>query len=160
MDTWFNFLLAEVGASATLTGLIFVGVSINLSKILAEPQLPNRAFEALFLLLDVLLVCSLLLVPGQSLALAGIELLVLQLLVWYVVVRLDISSWRKTEPQYRGNYQQMILVNQVDMLLYVLAAGFLLFNGIAGLYWLVPAVLLSFVKALIDAWVLLVEINR
>jgi hypothetical protein len=34
---WENFFVAEVGASATLTGLIFVSVSINLTKIMTYP---------------------------------------------------------------------------------------------------------------------------
>ena len=46
MIGWENFLLAQVGASAALAGLIFVGGSINLTKILSLPALPARAFEA------------------------------------------------------------------------------------------------------------------
>ena len=33
-------------------------------------------------------------------------------------------------------------------------------RGAGGLYWLVPAIVISFIKAILDAWVLLVEINR
>jgi hypothetical protein len=62
--------------SAALAGLIFVGVSINLTRILALPRLPNRAFQALMLLLTVLVVSSLLLVSGQSLPLVSSEVLV------------------------------------------------------------------------------------
>ena len=51
MDQWVNFFFAEVGASAALTGLVFVGVSINLKRILSLPKLPNRALEAPVLLL-------------------------------------------------------------------------------------------------------------
>ncbi|HEX3901634.1 MAG TPA: hypothetical protein VH853_02220 [Polyangia bacterium] len=40
---WESFFVAEVGAAAALTGLLFVAVSINLSKVLAFPQLPGRA---------------------------------------------------------------------------------------------------------------------
>lgn len=36
----------------------------------------------------------------------------------------------------------------------------LVFVGLSGLYWLVPAILISMIKAAVDAWVLLVEINR
>ncbi len=36
----------------------------------------------------------------------------------------------------------------------------LLISGVGGLYWLVPAAIFSFIKAILDAWVLLVEINR
>jgi hypothetical protein len=44
---WANFFVAEVGASAALTGLIVVAISVNLSKILAYEQLPRRAAEPL-----------------------------------------------------------------------------------------------------------------
>ena len=51
---WSNFYVAVAGASAALTGLIFVGVSISLAKILSIPSLPNRALVSLILLLNVL----------------------------------------------------------------------------------------------------------
>lgn len=54
MTGWENFFIAEVGASAALAGLIFVGVSINLNRILSLPRLPDRALEAVSLLLTVL----------------------------------------------------------------------------------------------------------
>jgi hypothetical protein len=73
---WESFFVAEAGASAALAGLIFVGVSINLTRILALPRLPNRAFQALMLLLTVLVVSSLLLVSEQSLPLVSSEVLV------------------------------------------------------------------------------------
>ncbi|HEX4025820.1 MAG TPA: hypothetical protein VHX52_14125 [Steroidobacteraceae bacterium] len=61
---WDDFLVAEVGASAALAGLLFVAVSINLSSILKYPHLPTRAIEALTTLLCVLVICSWALVPG------------------------------------------------------------------------------------------------
>jgi len=42
----------------------------------------------------------------------------------------------------------------------VIAGIILLLHGLEGLYLTVPAVLFSFVLALSEAWVLLVEINR
>ena len=33
MSAWESFFVAEVGASAVLVGLVFVGLSINLDKI-------------------------------------------------------------------------------------------------------------------------------
>jgi hypothetical protein len=42
---WDNFFVAEVGAAAALSGLLFVAVSINLTRILAIPHLPARAAE-------------------------------------------------------------------------------------------------------------------
>lgn len=40
---WKNFFIAEVGATAVLAGLAIVAISINLSRILAFPELPGRA---------------------------------------------------------------------------------------------------------------------
>ncbi len=65
MSEWESFFVAEAGASAALAGLVFVGVSINLDKVLRAPGLPGRAGEALVVLLAVLITSSLLLVPGQ-----------------------------------------------------------------------------------------------
>ena len=72
---WENFFVAEVGAAAALAGLLFVAVSINLSKVLAHPQLPGRAGESLFILMGVLATATLGLVPGQTSAALGGEIL-------------------------------------------------------------------------------------
>lgn len=160
MNGWANFFFAEVGASAALAGLIFVGVSINLSRILAFPRLPNRAFEALLLLLTVLVVSSLLLVPEQALSLVGSEVLVIGLVVWITMILLDMNIWHNTAAKYRFQFSLLIAMNQLAILPYLIAGVSILVRDLNGLYWLVPAIIFSFIKALMDAWVLLVEINR
>ncbi len=160
MNGWENFLIAEVGASAALLGLIFVGVSINLTRILSISGLPNRALLALTLLLTILIMSSLLLVPGQSLTLVGIELLLIGLFVWITATVFDVIILQKKEDQYRVPYLSNIAFNQLALLPYIVAGIIVLTRGTGGLYWLVPAIMISFIKALLDAWVLLVEINR
>ena len=160
MIGWENFLIAEVGASAALLGLIFVGVSINLTRIISLPGLPNRAFLALIILLTILIMCSLLLIPGQSQTLVGIELLVVGLIVWITATRLDVMILLKKEPQYRSSYMFNMALTQSALLPYIIAGIIVLTRGAGGLYWLVPAIIISFIKAILDAWVLLVEINR
>jgi hypothetical protein len=51
---WTAFFRAQLGAAATLGGLVFVGLSLNLTKILSFPALPNRALLALGALLVIL----------------------------------------------------------------------------------------------------------
>ena len=160
MIGWENFFIAEVGASAALLGLIFVGVSINLTRIISLPGLPNRAFLALIILLTILIMCSLLLIPGQSQTLIGIELLVVGLIVWITATRLDVIILLKKEPQYRSSYMLNMALTQSALLPYIIAGIIVLTRGAGGLYWLVPAIIISFIKAILDAWVLLVEINR
>jgi modulator of FtsH protease len=159
MDGWGNFFFAEIGAAAALTGLIFVGVSINLSKILAIPRLPNRAFQALFLLVAVLIVSSLLLVPGQSLTVQGVEMLAIGVIACVTMALLDRDARRKAEPEFRRVVMAQAVLNQIAVLPYAIAGILLLIQGDGGLYWLVPAIIFSFLKAILDAWVLLVEIN-
>ncbi|HXZ03198.1 MAG TPA: hypothetical protein VEH81_00115 [Ktedonobacteraceae bacterium] len=160
MNGWENFFIAQVGASAALLGLIFVGVSINLTRILSLPGLPNRALLALIILLTILIVSSLLLVPGQTLTLVGIEILVIGLFVWITVTSIDVNILRTRKRQYRMPYIVNIVLTQLALLPYIVAGISVLTHGAGGLYWLVPAILISFAKAILDAWVLLVEINR
>jgi hypothetical protein len=55
MEEWHDLFVASAGAAAVLMGLLFVGLSINLSKILAFPVLANRALIASMLLLSILI---------------------------------------------------------------------------------------------------------
>jgi hypothetical protein len=81
MDEWHDFFLAQAGAAGVLTGLVFVGVSINLQKIVSDPGpcWPGRAAEALILLVGVLTASILLLVPGQGQVMVGAEVLTIGL---------------------------------------------------------------------------------
>ncbi len=45
--SWTGFLSVAAGAAATLTGLIIVTVSINLSRVLEFPGLADRAGESI-----------------------------------------------------------------------------------------------------------------
>lgn len=160
MDAWANFFLAQVGASAALAGLIFVSVSISLAKILALAQLPGRALQALVVLLQILVIASLMLVPGQPLRLIGAEVLAIGLAVWTMVVIFDLRTLRSAGSNYRRRAVCRTVLSQSAALLYVVAGGLIVAIGIQGVYWLVPAIIFSFAIALVDAWVLLVEINR
>jgi modulator of FtsH protease len=160
MQAWESFFVAEAGAAAVLTGLIFVGLSINLKKILSIPRLPYRALDALMLLMAALLVSSLMLIPDQSARTVGGELIAMGALAWVSVSLADRNILRSTQKKYRGVVWFQIVIDQICVLLYV-AGGVSVLNGNPdAIYYVVQAILLSFVKAMMDAWVLLVEINR
>jgi modulator of FtsH protease len=155
MADWANFFVAEAGAAAALAGLLFVSVSINLTRILQLPTLPPRAAEALMLLLAVLILSLLALVPGQSPAVLGAEVSVLGVLLWIV---LTLALARGGRP--RQQVLMRLLINQLPPVMFVVA-GVMLYSGHpAGLYWLVPATLLAIAAGVLGAWVLLIEILR
>ena len=157
---WESLFVAEAGASAALAGLLFVAVSINLSRVLELPGLPGRAGEAVALLVGVLVVSTLMLVPGQGRVVLGAELLVVGLVAWSIQVGIGVRAVRGGVGPSRSMLAGRILAAQVAVLPLVVGGASLLLRAGGGLYWLVPGVVLSFVAAVVDAWVLLVEILR
>jgi hypothetical protein len=160
MSGWENFFGGELGASAALAGLVLVGVSVNLTKIMHLPHLPNRALEALVPLVAVLFISSLLLIPGQALLAIGIEVLLIGLIDWMTVGFLQLKILRQLPARDRRTFVRSIVVFQMAALCFVIAGIVLLIFGSSGLYWVAAASLLSFLAAFIEAWVLLIEINR
>ena len=156
---WENFFVAQVGASAALTGLLFVAVSLNLKQILESPQLPGRAAEALVILLGVLAASTIGLVPGQSRTALGGELLATGVLVWIIPLVLQIPVMGQYWHRPMWIWPRLLATQLATVPLVVAAASLLAGRG-GGLYWLVPAVILSIAAAVFDAWILLVEILR
>jgi len=158
--TWDNFFTAEVGAAAALAGLVFVGISINLQRIIALPVIANRAFQSLLLLLAILGVESILLVPGQTAPEQGVEVLVVAALTVGALNALEWRSWKIVDPKIRRLLAQHTLEIQAPTVLLVLGAAFLLVSSPWSLYWFLPATLVGFLIALVEAWVITVEILR
>ena len=165
MGDWHDFFLAQAGAAGVLTGLVFVGVSINLQKIISNPSsgLAGRAAEALILLVAVLLASVLVLVPGQGPGVLGAEVLVVGLAAWGWVVYIQLprlQEWGTMRADLRGPFVLRVVLGQVATLTLVIAGVAVLSVGPGGLYWLMAGTLFSILAALFEAWVLLVEINR
>jgi hypothetical protein len=164
-EEWHDFFLAAAGAAAVLAGLVFVGVSINLDTIMSNPTygLTGRALEALVLLVAVLIATILLLVPDQRMVLAGAELLAVGGVDWAAVVTIQVlvlRNWRSLEPAFRWHFVPRVVLCQLATLPIVAAGIGVMGWELGGLYLLVVGVVLSFLVAVGDAWVLLVEIHR
>jgi modulator of FtsH protease len=162
---WSDFAVAQVGASAALLGLVFVGMSINLKEFVGVPVLVNRALEAIVLLASVLIAATAVLMPGQQHDAVGIELIVIGLLVSLVVARLQRGYRAHTVPAGdRGPTRGSILSRRLFGLgstgLAVVAGVLLLAQAGGGLYWWPAAIAAAYLGAIVNAWVLLVEILR
>lgn len=160
MPGWDDFFTAQVGASAALAGLLFVGISINMPKIVGTPSLPDRALQALTLLVAILLVSSILLVPGQSTVAVGLETIAIGIGILALALRAALSSLRGVEAPYRRWHVRETALVATATALYPVAGLVMILVGTEGNYLLVPAYLVSFAVAILDSWVLLIEINR
>jgi modulator of FtsH protease len=156
---WTNFFVAQVGASAALLGLLFVSLSINISKILSIKQLPGRALLALMLLFAVLLISLLLLLPSQPVAVIGGTIMVVFATVAIAGTYFQIAAFRSM-PAHRMNVVLNGTLLAFSVLPYGIGALHVARGDWGAVIWIAVATMFSLLKAVMDAWVLLVEINR
>ena len=157
---WQTYLAVQAGAAATLTGLVFVAVSINLTRILSIPGLPGRAFDALLQSLQVFFIASFALVPGQS-----IEMLATEIMVVAVVSMGSQLISQRHYMRLQPDHPRSWLVTRAAMTLagtlpFCIAALLMLLGFPVALYGIVLGAVLSFIAAVLGAWVLLIEILR
>jgi modulator of FtsH protease len=155
---WHDFFIGTIGAAAALTGLLFVAISINLDQILKYAGLPGRAAGTLGMLVSALVVSGFALAPGQSGRVLGIEIaavgtVVAVQAVW--VSRVNGATDQRTS--WRLEHVATLLLPGIGL---VVGGVSVAVGGGGGLYWVLGAILLAFVSASVNAWVLLVEIKR
>jgi modulator of FtsH protease len=147
--------------TATLTGLIFVAVSINLARILEFPGLPERAAETIVQLLGALIISLVALVPGQSARVVGVELAVGGAILWILQTRPQLHSYKQLRSSKANDRRRPIItiaLAQLATVPFVLAGITLALGTLGGLYWLVPGLIFSMIIGVATAWVLLIEI--
>ncbi|MET0429584.1 MAG: hypothetical protein ABW026_13955 [Microvirga sp.] len=111
------------------------------------------------LLLVILVVSSLALVPAQPLLWLGEEVLFLGFGLCAVGTVIEWKTFRRSDqPRLMLVFNFVLL--QAAVVPYLVAGGTLVASDPAGLYWLAAGFVISLVKSVTDAWVLLVEINR
>ena len=160
ISDWSAFFSAEVGASATLAGLVIVAISINLSRILEIEHLPARAGESLFSLMTVFATCSVAIFPGISHVPFGASALILALLSLLFGAR-NQWAWRHA---FGGDMIQEQITGGVVRLastLPIIAGGAMLIDHQpAGATVVAIGLIVSLAASMMNAWVLLVEIMR
>jgi hypothetical protein len=160
LSEWHSLFSVQAGAAATLTGLVFVAVSINLTRILETPGLSGRAAESIVQFLQVFFVCTSTLIPRQPLPALGVEVLAIAIISWglQVTTQVRYSRSRAGHPLY-WLIMRIVQTQLAEVPFFV--GGFVLALGSpAGLFWLVPGFVFSFVAGVVNAWVLLIEILR
>ncbi len=155
---WTDLFVASAGASAALTGLLFVAVSVNIQDILKYAGLPTRALQTLLLLLSAVVVSLVGLIPGQSTTALGAELLAIGLVFGGWVLVLAARAVESTREYVRPLFHFGLVIP--GTLPQIIGAASLLAQAGGGLYWIVGGIVGALLSASINAWVLLVEILR
>jgi modulator of FtsH protease len=147
---------AEVAAS--LTGLVFVAISINLKNVVSTPGLPARAAESVAHFFSILLLCMIMLVPGETPRALGAATLILGLATWIFI---SILQWRRFG-LFPHSTRLVVgtVLGQVDELCIVFGGIRLVTNHADGYLWIAAAFALALIAGVLGAWVLLIEILR
>jgi hypothetical protein len=154
---WAEFANTVGGGAAALAGLMFVGLSLNLTEVLKFPGVAARAAATLGLTVAMLVLAVFVGTPGQ-------ENWVLALEIGGVGVAAALGVLAGTRYQRSSLRRTRALVS---MFLLFIPGPLLIVGGISlwclaggGLYWVTAAVATAFASASANAWVLLVEIKR
>jgi hypothetical protein len=94
MSAWESFFVTAGGAAAVLAGLIFIGISINLQKLLERTLVSRGAWVSLLTLVEVLIVSLLMLIPEQPLPALGAEVGGVGLMCWIVMTIVTIHQFK------------------------------------------------------------------
>ena len=156
---WVPFFSATLGAAATVTGLLFVSVSINLDRVLTNPRLLARAGETLIGLVLALAASAVLLVQQPVKASAG-ELLTVSAVVAVLTLRAQLRHGpdRPSDPWWW--FAVRIATVQAVAVPTAIGAVTVLLGSGGGLRWLALGIVSGFVLTVYSAWVLLVEVVR
>ena len=149
---WEGFAEVVGAASGALTGLLFVAVSLNATRIAGGHRgLRASAAQTLVLFLQPLAMALILLTPGQSDAALGGELIAAGLLASWSLIGIGRMKHGLTD-------DDLLLIrifnrratNILVMLLFVVGGAVLASGEDAGLYLLLPATLVAFISGVLN----------
>jgi modulator of FtsH protease len=161
MSAWTNFFVAAAGASASLAGLVFVALSVNINRIIQVPHLPARAGATIATLI-LILVCSMAVLIPQPPWVLGIEILVFSICGWLLKARSAYRAIADRARTKRPVWESVseTLLGQIQVLPFIAGAVLLIRDDASGFYWVAGGIIAVFVFSVFNGWVLLVEILR
>jgi len=160
---WQNYFLTISAVSATLAGLLFVGLTISLSHMLQGYGYLSRAFTALFMQFEMLLLGLFGLVPAQPGWVLGGEFMVTGAAI---LIGISIFAYHFPESEQssvlgsKGPRTVRAILAYGGTLLPLLAGTGLILGDARSLYLLIPSEIACLYLSFGNAWVFAVEIPR
>src|SRR5471030_1143426 len=159
---WHDFFVTISQVGATLAGLLFVGLTISLPHVLGVNGYLSRAFAALFLQFEMLVIGLWGLLPAQSGLALGIEFIVTG-----IAFATGIGVFARNFPEDgqsvlggRGPRTVRMVLGMGGTWLPVLAGIGLVARHAEALYLLMPTAVCCLYLSIGNAWVFAVEIPR
>jgi len=160
---WHDYFVTIAAVSATLAGLLFVGLTISLSHVLQGYGYLSRAFIALFMQFEMLLLGIFGIVPGQPGWVLGAEFIVTGA---SILIGISIFAYHFPESALsavlgsKGPRAVRAILGYGGTLLPVLAGVGLIWGEPPSLYLLIPSEIAALYLSIGNAWVFAVEIPR
>jgi hypothetical protein len=149
---WNNFFLLVGTGAITLTGLVFVAMSLNLKAIAIDATHRYRAINTLTGLTLVFMRCALVLMGAQNHQSVGAELLVVSAGSAAIFVKGYTNAIRMSS----GLRLSRIIGGSLVHLAEMIGAALLLFGYLAGLYIAALAIVTNTCYMITAAWLLVV----
>lgn len=159
---WQNFYVMSGGASAALTGLLFVAMSLHAQTIMSNAFFRNRAITTLMSLTAQLLLSAAVLIPGVPVTTLGLLVEASALFFLGVTIRAVLTRGPASGSVPITRTRQAIeLVGGTIWLVLFNAAGIsLLVRAGGGFYVLAAVMFVMFSWNIYVAWVLITEVSE
>ncbi|MBV9019454.1 MAG: hypothetical protein JOZ71_01935 [Ktedonobacteraceae bacterium] len=157
-EAWQAMYTTLASATATLTGLLFVALSLDLSTIIKIPAYRARARETLVGLLCLLALSIFLLIPGQDRRFLGGELIAESLIIAVMSIRLQLQTLKNMDAGRRMHWAMRLVVLNLGTVTILIAGISLTIGQFGGLLWLVPTILIDLLWSLNNVWLLVVRV--
>lgn len=160
---WHDYFVTIAAVSATLAGLLFVGLTISLSQVLQGYGYLSRAFTALFMQFEMLLIGFFGIVPEQPPWVLGCEFVLTGV---SILIGISIFGYHFPESALsavlgsRGPRAVRAILGYGGTLLPVVAGLGLVLGVPYSLYLLIPSEIAALYLSIGNAWVFAVEIPR
>jgi modulator of FtsH protease len=151
-DQWHDFFLLVGTGAVTLTGLVFVAMSLNLKEIVIDPTHRNRAINTLTGLALVFMRCALVLMGAQDHRAIGAELFV----VAGISGTLFVRGYAKALRMGNGLRLTRIVGGSCVHLAEMIGAALFFFGHLFGLYIAAIAIVTTTCYMVTAAWLLVV----
>jgi hypothetical protein len=153
-DQWSNFFILVGTGSATLAGLVFVALTINLKGVAKDATHRFRAINMLSGFTSVFVISSLALMGHQPYLALGIEWLVVSLFATAINTNGYVQAYRLHSSRYAlGLFR--ILGGSVCHLGQIVGSLLLIFGVAAGIYVGAVALVVNFFFLVSGAWLLI-----